>query len=119
MKLIIAHLPKDAFEPVRVELLDLGVHKTTISEVHSCGPQAPVTLHYRGAAMIIHVRSELRLECLATAEQSPGVVDVLRRHASRAGAFAGQVAVLELEELHQASSEDDVFSNDPRMETAA
>jgi nitrogen regulatory protein PII len=113
MNLIIAHLPNDAFEPVRIELLNLGVHRTTISQVHSSGPQPALTLQYRGAALDTHVRSELRLECLATAEQSPVVVDVLRGHASRTGAWAGRVAVLELQELHQASPLEEIDQASP------
>lgn len=35
MKLIVAHLPNDAFESVRTGLLDLGVLRMTISQVHS------------------------------------------------------------------------------------
>ena len=34
MKLIIAHLPNDAFSPVRTALIDLGVLRVTVSEVH-------------------------------------------------------------------------------------
>lgn len=117
MKLIIAHLPDDALEPVRSELLDLGVHRTTISEVHSSGTQSAMTLRYRGTALHTHLRSELRLECLATAEQSPAVVNVLRGHTSRAGALAGHVAVLDLEEVHQGVS-DDHFPDDPRLDVA-
>ncbi len=78
MKLIIAYLPTEAFEQARTALLDVGVTRTTISEVRSSGPSASKTLHYRGAALETNLRSELRLECLADAEQSAAVVDVLR-----------------------------------------
>ncbi len=33
MKMIIAHLPNDAFSPVRSALSDLGVLRVTVSEV--------------------------------------------------------------------------------------
>ena len=59
MKLIIAHLPNDAFEPARTELADLGVSRITISEVHSTSMLPAVTLRYRGAALqtlsLIHI----------------------------------------------------------------
>ena len=118
MKLIIAYLPTEAFEQARTALLDVGVTRTTISEVRSSGPSASKTLHYRGAALETNLRSELRLECLADAEQSPAVVDVLRGHASQAG-LAGRVAVLDLEELHVCWSDDAITPADPRFDMAA
>ena len=42
------------------------------------------------------------------------IINVLRGYAGS----AGQVAVLELEELHQESSQEPVFSDDPRLEAA-
>jgi len=112
MKLIIAHVPNDAFEPVRTELTDLGVLRIATSEVHSTSAEPAITLRYRGAPLKTHLRAELRLECVATDGQSPAVINVLRGHA---GAY-GQVAVLDLEELHQECSEEQVFSDDPRLD---
>ena len=103
MKLIIAHLPTDVFEPVRMHLGDLGVLRLTISEVHVASGQSTITLRYRGSTLETHLEAGLRLECVATDGQAPGVINVLRGHAGS----AGQVAMLDLEELHQQSSEDD------------
>jgi len=114
MKLIIAHLPNDAFSPVRTELSDLGVLRVTVSEVHTASPRSAITLRYRGAPLHSDLRPELRLECVATDGQSPMIINVLRGYAGS----AGQVAVLELEELHQESSQEPVFSDDPRLEAA-
>jgi len=114
MKLIIAHLPINALEPVRTQLIDLGVRRMTISEAHSTSAQHAITLRYRGAPLETHLRAELRLECVATDEWSPAVITVLRRHAGA----TGQVAVLDVEELHQERSEEHVFSEDARLEAA-
>ncbi len=114
MKLIIAHLPNDAFSPVQTALSDLGVLRVTVSEVHTASSQSAITLRYRGAPLHSHLRPELRLECVATDGQSPMIINVLRGYAGS----AGQVAVLELEELHQETSPEPVFSDDPRLETA-
>ena len=59
----------------------------------------------------------MRLECVATEAQLTAVVSVLRAHASRAGALAGRVAVMQLEELHP-PSEEDISHDDPRLDTA-
>jgi nitrogen regulatory protein PII len=114
MKLIIAHLPNDAFSPARTALNDLGVLRVTVSEVHTASSQSAITLRYRGAPLHSHLRPELRLECVATDGQSPTIINVLRGYAGS----AGQVAVLELEELHQAAPEEPIFTDDPRLEPA-
>lgn len=118
MKLIIAHLPNDALESVRTELLDLGVLRITISQVHSSGPQSAMTLHARGAVLHTQLRSELRMECVVAAEQTPAVVNVLRGHASTRWGLGGRVAVLDLEEIHQDSPEERIFADDHRLDTA-
>lgn len=117
MKLIIAHLANDAFDAVRCELRDLGVHTTTISEIHTSSPQTAMALQYRGAAMQTHLRPFLKLECVAGDEQATAVVKLLRGHTGRAGAGALRVAVVDLEELYEASAADEVFLDDPRLDT--
>jgi len=114
MKLIIAHVPNDAFEPVRAELIDLGVLRMTVAEVHSTSARSAIALRYRGAPLATHLRAELRIECVATETQSPAVIDVLRANAG----CAGQIAVLGLEELHQKSSAQEAFSDDRRLDAA-
>lgn len=114
MKLIIANLPNDAFAPVRTALSDIGVLRVTVSEVHTTSSQPATTLRHRKALLHRHLRPELRLECVATDGQSPLIIKVLRDHAGS----AGQVAVLELEELYRVFSQEPVFSDDPRLEAA-
>ena len=118
MKLIIAHLAHDAYDSVRGELRDLGVHQTTISEVRVSDPGTAVTLRYRGATMQTHLRPCLKLECVVGDEQSPSVVRVLRRHMSEGETVPSRVAVLDLEELYEAAAKDELFPDDPRLDTA-
>jgi len=114
MKLVIAYVPNDAFEPVRAEMIDLGVLRMTVSEVHSTSARSAIALRYRGAPLTTHLRAELRIECVATEAQSPAVINVLRANAG----CAGQIAVLDLEEFHQESSAEEAFSDDPRLDAA-
>lgn len=118
MKLIIAHLAHDAFDVVRGELRDLGVHRTTLSEVRISDPRTAVTLRYRGATMQTHLRPCLKLECVVGDEQSPSVVQLLRGHMSDAGTVPSRVAVLDLEELYEAPAKDELFPDDPRLDKA-
>lgn len=96
MKLIVAHLPHDAMQPVRTELLDLGVARITISEVRSSDPGSERTLRYRGAAMNVQMGSELRLECPAPAFIVPAVVSALQ-------AYGARIALIDLEDLPDAA----------------
>ncbi len=114
MKLIMAHLPNDAFERARTQLADLGVLRLTVSEVRSTSALPAVTLQYRGASLETHLRAELRLECVAAERQAPAVVNVLRACAGR----YGQVLVLDIEELHQSPLQEATLASDPRLEPA-
>ncbi len=110
MKLIIAHLPNDAFDPVRTELNELGVLRVTISEVHSACTETPITLRYRGASLQTRLRPELRLECVTIDGQSARVVDTLRAYAG----VKGQVAVVNLEELYEDGQTNSSIPEDAR-----
>jgi len=113
MKLLIAHLPADAFVSARTELADLGVLRVTVSEVHSTSARPTITLRYRGAPLKTELRAELRLECVSTEGQAPAIIDILREHAGR----TGQVAVIDIEELHRPCSDEPAFAADPRLES--
>ncbi len=115
MKLIIAHLPSDVLEPVRTALIDLGVLSMRISASHGTSAQQPITLQYRGAPLETHLRAELRLECVVADRQSTGVIDVLRWYTRS----TGQVAVLDIEELHQQQSIEHAVADDPHLGAAA
>jgi len=114
VKLIMAHLPNDAFERARTQLADLGVLRLTVSEVRSTSALPAVTLRYRGASLKTHLRAELRVECVAAERQAPAAVNVLRACAGR----YGQVLVLDIEELHQGSLQEPTLASDPRLEPA-
>ena len=51
MKKIEAYIRHEAFEPIRMELLELGFPSLTISEVKGSGRQKGVTERYRGAKL--------------------------------------------------------------------
>ena len=115
MKMIIAHLPNSAFETLRTELGDLGVLRMAISQVYSTSPRPSVTPRYRGTPVRTHLRAKMRLECVVTEGQSSAIINVLHGHVGQ----YGQIAVLDVEELHQQEwAEEDVFGDDPRLDTA-
>lgn len=118
MKLIIAHLPDDALDSVRTELLDIGVPSITTAQVHSSATESLTALRYRGVALERHMRSELRIECVVTPGQSPAVVSLLRARSSMRGGSGGRVIVLDVEELHEDFAPEEAYADDPRRDVA-
>lgn len=64
--------------------------------------------------MHTYLRSEFRLECVASDGQSPPVVHLLHALAG----VNGQVAVLDLERLHQGCADERVFQAGSRLRVA-
>lgn len=116
MKLIIAQIPNDTFEATRTELLAQGVLRMSVAQIYTADPQSTKALHYRGLAVKTHLRPQLRVECIVAAQQSCEIVDILR--GSAALGHSGSVAVLDLEEYYPASSEAELFTDDPRLVAA-
>ena len=48
MKIVIAYIRHEAFEPIRMELLELGFPSLSITEVKGSGRQKGITEQYRG-----------------------------------------------------------------------
>ena len=49
MKMVVAYIRHEAFEPIREDLLERGFPSLTISEVKGSGRQKGITEHYRGS----------------------------------------------------------------------
>ena len=64
VKKIEAFIRHEAFEPIRMELLELGFPSLTISEVKGSGRQKGVTERYRGASLTNYLRPKVKLECV-------------------------------------------------------
>src|SRR5213078_1288147 len=56
MKMVVAYIRHEAFEPIRTELLDLGFPSLSISEVKGSGRQKGITERYRGAELTNYLR---------------------------------------------------------------
>ena len=64
MKMIVAYIRHEAFEPIRQDLLDKGFPSLTITEVKGSGRQKGITEHYRGADLTVHLRPKVKIECV-------------------------------------------------------
>ena len=64
MKKIEAFIRHESFEPIRMELLELGFPSLSISEVKGSGRQKGITERYRGAELTNWLRPKVKIECV-------------------------------------------------------
>ena len=64
MKMVVAYIRHEAFEPIRTELLELGFPSLSISEVKGSGRQKGITERYRGAELTNYLRLKVKIECV-------------------------------------------------------
>ena len=98
MKMIVAYVRHEAFEPIRQDLLDAGFPSLSISEVKGSGRQKGITEHYRGAELAIHLRPKLKIECVVDDGAKQLVVETILRHARTGAVGDGKIFVLPVEE---------------------
>ena len=75
MKKIEAFLRHEAFEPIRMDLLDKGFPSISISEVKGSGRQKGITERYRGAELTNYLRPKLKIECVVADEDVETIVE--------------------------------------------
>ena len=98
MRMIIAYIRHEAFEPIREELLERGFPSLSISEVKGSGRQKGITEHYRGSAIAIHLRPKLKLECVVDDEDAPTIVDTILKHARTGSVGDGKIFLLPVDD---------------------
>jgi len=98
MKMIIAYIRHEAFEPIRQDLLDAGFPSLTITEVKGSGRQKGITEHYRGSEIAIHLRPKIKIECVVD-DNAVGVVkETILRHARTGSVGDGKIFTIPVEE---------------------
>jgi nitrogen regulatory protein PII len=98
MKKVEAFIRHEAFEPIRMELLDKGFPSLSIAEYKGSGRQKGITEHYRGSEMTIHLRPKLKLEIVVDDSDLPAVTETILRHARTGQVGDGKIFVLPVEE---------------------
>jgi nitrogen regulatory protein PII len=84
MKMVVAYVDRDVFEPIREELLALGFLSLSVMEASGSVPEATVTATYRGVPIEQHLRPKVRIECVVGPAHVATVVDtVLTRGGER------------------------------------
>jgi nitrogen regulatory protein PII len=98
MKKIEAFVRHEAFEPIRMELLEKGFPSMSIAEYKGSGRQKGVTEHYRGSELKIHLRPKLKLEIVVDDRDANTVKEVILKHARTGSVGDGKIFVLPVEE---------------------
>ena len=97
MKLVIAYIRHEAFEPIRMELLELGFPSLSIIEVKGSGRQKGITEQYRGSSVTNYLRPKIKIECVVAAGDVQTIVDTILKHGRTGAVGDGKVFVLPVE----------------------
>src|SRR4051812_49832415 len=101
MKKIEAFIRHEAFEPIRMELLELGFPSLSISEVKGSGRQKGITERYRGAELTNWLRPKVKLECVVATGDVQTVAAAILKHARTGSIGHGKVFVLPPEQAYR------------------
>ena len=98
MKMVVAYIRHEAFEPIRADLLDAGFPSLTITEVKGSGRQKAITEHYRGSELTIHLRPKMKLEIVVSSTDVGVVTVTILKHARTGDVGDGKIFVLPVED---------------------
>jgi nitrogen regulatory protein PII len=101
MKKVEAFVRHEAFEPIRMELLELGFPSLSIMEVKGSGRQKGITERYRGADLTNWLRPKVKIECVVASEDVETVVQTILRHARTGSIGDGKIFVLPVEQAYR------------------
>ena len=122
MKMVVAYIRHEAFEPIREELLEKGFPSLTITEVKGSGRQKGITEQYRGSSIAIHLRPKLKLECVVDDEDAPTIVDTILKHARTGSVGDGKIFLLPVDDairIRTGESGEEVLQAHPGVEIGA
>ena len=94
MKMVVAYIRHEAFEPIRQDLLDAGFPSLSISEVKGSGRQKGITERYRGAEVTNYLRPKVKVECAVSSRDVQTIVDTILKHGRTGAVGDGKVFVV-------------------------
>jgi nitrogen regulatory protein PII len=101
VKKIEAYIRHEAFEPIRLDLLQLGFPSLSIVEVKGSGRQKGLTERYRGAQLTTYLRPKLKIECVVADADVDTVVQTILKHARSGSIGDGKLFVLPVEQAYR------------------
>jgi nitrogen regulatory protein PII len=97
MKKVEAFIRHEAFEPIRMELLDKGFPSLSIGQYRGSGRQKGITEHYRGSELTIHLRPKMKLEIVVDDKDVGIVTEAILKHARTGEIGDGKIFILPVE----------------------
>jgi nitrogen regulatory protein PII len=104
LKVVVAYIDSDMFEPIRQDLAALGIGSISAIAAGGASGERFVAPHYRGSAHTQHLAEKLRLECVVGAAHLQSVKDTIFRH-------EGRRTFLFVMSVEEASPEDSVLAD--------
>jgi nitrogen regulatory protein PII len=101
MRMVVAYIRHEAFEPIRTELLELGFPSLSITEVKGSGRQKGITEKYRGAEVTNYLRPKIKIECVVADRDVQTIVDTVLKHARSGSIGDGKIFVMPVEEAYR------------------
>ena len=98
MKKIEAFIRHEAFEPIRMDLLEKGFPSLSVAQYRGSGRQKGITERYRGAELTNYLRPKVKLECVVASTDVETVVGSILKHARSGSIGDGKVFVMPVED---------------------
>jgi nitrogen regulatory protein PII len=98
MKKVEAFIRHEAFEPIRMDLLDRGFPSLSVAQFRGSGRQKGITEHYRGSELTIHLRPKMKLEIVVDDRDVGVVTETILKHARSGEIGDGKIFILPVEE---------------------
>ena len=98
MKKVEAFIRHEAFEPIRLELLEKGFPSLSVGQFRGSGRQKGITEHYRGSELTIHLRPKMKLEIVVDDKDVGVVTEAILKHARTGAIGDGKIFVIPVEE---------------------
>jgi nitrogen regulatory protein PII len=80
MKMVVAYVEPEQFEPIREDLLGMGFVSISVLDANGSVPEPTMSGSYRGAKIERHLRPKARIECVVGADHTSTVVDTMLKH---------------------------------------
>jgi nitrogen regulatory protein PII len=122
MKMVVAYIRHEAFEPIRQELLDKGFPSLSITEVKGSGRQKGITEQYRGSSIAIHLRPKLKVECVVADEDVEKIVESILKHGRTGQVGDGKVFLMPVGDairIRTGEHGEEVLQSHPGVEVGA
>jgi nitrogen regulatory protein PII len=98
MKKVEAFIRHEAFEPIRMELLEKGFPSLSVGQYRGSGRQKGITEHYRGSELTIHLRPKMKLEIVIDDKDVGIVTEAILKHARTGAIGDGKIFILPVED---------------------